>query len=105
MEIDDQGYISGNPNPVAKCALCELERPLTFHHLIPRKNHKNKWFKQKFTMEEMKTRGIMVCRRCHSFIHRQFSNKRLGRELNTLEALLDNEVIEKYVKWARKQKY
>lgn len=49
----------------------------------------------------MRERGIYICRRCHSFIHKKFSEKVLGRELNTLEKLLENRVIAKYVQWAK----
>ena len=52
----------------------------------------------------MKARGIDICRRCHSFIHRKFSEKSLGRELNTLDKILENETMTAYLKWARKQK-
>ncbi len=86
-----------------QCALCESTELITFHHLIPRTCHSNKWFKKHFTRTEMIESGIDVCRKCHSFIHRQFSEKYLGRELNTLEKLLENEVIAKYVQWARKR--
>ena len=51
----------------------------------------------------MVSEGINVCRPCHSFIHRQFSEKILGRELNTLKTLLENEIVSHYLTWARKQ--
>lgn len=50
----------------------------------------------------MQERGIDVCRKCHSFIHHKFSEKYLGRELNTLEKLLEDDIIGKYLNWARK---
>lgn len=50
----------------------------------------------------MQERGIDVCRRCHSFIHKQFLEKMLGRELNTLAKLQSNEKLANYLKWARK---
>ncbi|WP_246119318.1 hypothetical protein [Aliikangiella coralliicola] len=76
---------------------------LTFHHLIPKSCHSNKWFKKNFTKEEMTNRGIVVCRKCHSFIHRQFSEKELGRDFNTLDKLMENETIKNYIPWAIKQ--
>jgi len=87
-----------------RCALCGSERSITFHHLIPRSCHRNKWFKKNFDKTDMKARGIDICRRCHSFIHRKFSEKSLGRELNTLDKILENETMTAYLKWARKQK-
>lgn len=37
-----------------KCALCEREKRLSFHHLIPKKMHRRKNFLKKFGKEEMK---------------------------------------------------
>jgi len=45
---------------IGNCELCKRENELTFHHLIPRTNHKNKWFKKNFTREEM-NQGINIC--------------------------------------------
>ena len=87
-----------------QCALCGSERSMTFHHLIPRSCHRNKWFRKNFDKTDMKERGIDICRRCHSFIHKKFSGKILGRQLNTLEKILENETIMTHVRWARKQK-
>ncbi len=86
------------------CALCGGIDLITFHHLIPKSCHRNKWFKKHFTKTEMRERGVYVCRKCHSFIHKQFSEKCLGRELNTVEKLKSNAVIAKYVQWATKNK-
>ena len=85
------------------CAICGTSHMITFHHLIPKTCHRNKWFQKNFSKAEMKHNGIDVCRRCHSFIHKKFSEKTLGRELNTLEKLLENEEIAKYRVWAKKQ--
>ena len=84
------------------CVLCGSDRLVTFHHLIPRTCHSNKWFKKNFDSREMRERGINVCRKCHSFIHKKFSEKYLGREFNTLEKIKEHEIIQAYVKWARK---
>ncbi|OUS27593.1 hypothetical protein A9Q99_14210 [Gammaproteobacteria bacterium 45_16_T64] len=86
-----------------QCSLCGTSQLITFHHLIPKTCHSNKWFKKNFTRDEMRGNGIDVCRQCHSFIHKQFSEKELGRYLNTLALLQGNEVIAKYVGWAKKR--
>ncbi len=88
---------------VETCQLCGSSHSLTFHHLIPRTCHKNKWFKKQFSLEEMRTRGLTLCRKCHSFIHKKFSEKELGRELNELEKLLEQDLVINYLKWAKKQ--
>jgi hypothetical protein len=94
---------SPSPTSPTQCALCQRERPLTFHHLIPRTLHSNKWFKKNFTRDDMQTRGIMVCKQCHKHIHRTYPHKVLGRQLNTLEALRSAPKIKQFVKWAEKQ--
>lgn len=48
-------------------------------------------------------RGIQLCRRCHSFVHRQFGHKELGRFYNTKEKLLQAPTIQTYARWARKE--
>lgn len=86
-----------------KCELCERENELTFHHLIPRTNHKNKWFKKNFTREEM-NRGINICKEdCHKEIHRLISEKEMGRSFNTTQKLLRHPKIKKYIKYIKTQ--
>jgi len=91
-------------NNESLCSLCGRTRELTFHHLIPRKFHSNNWFTKRFSKDEMKHRGIDLCSDCHSFIHRQYSNKELGRIYNTKESLLENEKVQKFINWVKKQR-
>ena len=87
-----------------KCELCGRENICTFHHLIPKFNHKKKWFKKNFTKEQM-NEGIYVCKyECHKEIHNLISEKELGKIYNTLEKLLAHENIAKYIKFIKKQK-
>lgn len=86
------------------CALCGRSRLLGFHHFIPRTCHRNKWFQKNFTREEMVSRGIRVCHDCHRFIHDRHTEKELGRHFNTLEALLADEEIGRFVRWVRKKR-
>lgn len=95
-------YFTERENP-SRCALCGTPHLLTFHHLIPRSCHRNKWFRKNFALEDMRTRGIVVCRQCHAFIHKKFSEKQLGRQFNTLRKLRDHEVIRRHVDWARRR--
>lgn len=84
------------------CALCGRRVALSFHHLIPRKNHRKPWYRRHFTIEEMRRRGIWLCRECHSAVHRFFDEQTLGRRLNTLAALAAEPAIQRHVAWARK---
>lgn len=86
-----------------KCELCERENLLTFHHLIPKSQHKNKWFKKNFTREEM-NKGIHICKEdCHKQIHRFINEKEMGRSFNTREKLLRHPKVRKYLKYIKKQ--
>ena len=87
-----------------RCELCGREQPLTFHHLIPRRNHTNKWFKKRFSMSDMTHRGLWLCRACHKKLHATFTEKELGRRYNTKEAILAEPEIERFLAWVRKQR-
>ncbi len=91
-------------DPGDPCALCGRLRNLTFHHLIPRTCHSNKWFKKNFERVDMQSRGIDLCRHCHTFLHQQFSEKQLGRTFNTLEVLLADERVQRFVQWVRRKR-
>ena len=89
-----------------RCSLCGRVTKLgtNEHHLIPRTLHSNKWFKKRFSREDLR-RTIDVCRDCHGAIHRLVPDeKELGRFYNTLESLRTHETIAKFVAWIRKQR-
>ena len=86
-----------------KCELCGRENVLTFHHLIPKSQHKNKWFKKNYTREDM-AKGINICKYdCHREVHNIITEKELGRSFNTLQKLLRHPKVKKYVKYIQKQ--
>lgn len=85
---------------LCNCELCERERSLQFHHLIPRTLHKNKWFKKRFTKEEM-NKGIEICRDCHKAIHKFIKEKDMGRNYNTKEKLMEHPKVFKFVLWVK----
>ena len=84
------------------CDLCKRDSQLSFHHLIPRTLHSNKWFKKNFTKEEMNS-GINLCSDCHSAIHRFISEKELGRNYNTVDKLMEDEKVKGFVEWVAKR--
>jgi hypothetical protein len=90
---------------ITECELCGRINLCNEHHLIPRTNHKNKWFKKNFTKEQMNT-TVNICKRdCHKHIHIFVpSEKELGKEYNTIDKLLSNEKILNYVNWVKKRK-
>ncbi len=86
------------------CVLCERERSLTFHHLIPKKTHKRSYARKAFTKEEMYTRGIYLCRDCHRMVHRHIDHRSLALQYNTLEALQEHPELIKFIAWVKKQR-
>lgn len=85
------------------CVMCHRELPLTRHHVIPRTVHSDSKFKKLFTKEEMNT-VIMLCRPCHSAIHKFIDEKTMALKFNTLEKLLAHEKVQKWVPYISKQK-
>jgi len=75
---------------------------LSFHHLVPRKNHRKPWFQRHFSKQDMRSRGVWLCRECHRAVHRFFDEQTLGRRLNTLEALRAEPALQRHAAWARK---
>ncbi|ORZ41685.1 hypothetical protein BCR44DRAFT_39274 [Catenaria anguillulae PL171] len=95
---EDQGY------PPGHCELCTRgPMRLTFHHLIPRKTHAKMLKKGLFTKDEMHSRGAMVCRPCHNTIHRFFDHETLATERNTIEKLLEDDRVQRWVEYQSKQ--
>ena len=86
------------------CALCERERKLSFHHLIPRKTHKRSYVFNRFSKQECQTRGIYLCGDCHRMVHRKIDHRSLAETYNTLEALQQHPEIATFVNWVRKQR-
>ncbi len=86
------------------CQLCGRDVPLTFHHLIPRKNHRKRFFQRRFDREEMRTRGVWLCRDCHRAIHQLYDERTLGQHLSTLEALRAEPAVRRHVAWVSRQR-
>lgn len=85
------------------CGLCGRELAHDFHHFIPRTLHSNKWFKKRFTRQQMRA-GVHVCNSCHSAIHDLVPDeKELGKNCNNLEKLLAHPKVAKYLKWKKKR--
>ncbi len=85
-------------NKATHCAFCRRERLLTFHHLIPRTTHRNKWFRKNFSKQQMQE-GVMLCRDCHKKVHQVHTEKVLGRQFNAPEKLIADPEIAKFVQW------
>jgi hypothetical protein len=91
--------------PLDRCELCERRRKLTKHHLVPRAVHSKKRYVNRFGKKEMRQRGLMICRECHSGIHDLIpSEKELADKYYTKELLLAHEAIQKHIAWVKKQR-
>lgn len=85
------------------CQICQRDIPIECmekHHLVP-KSRKKKVPRSKRKATKI---TIDVCINCGDQIHKLFSNKELQKNYNTLEALLDDDRVKKWVGWIGKKK-
>ncbi len=85
------------------CPLCGRECTLTFHHLIPRKLHRRTFYKKNFSKAEL-SRGIEICRKCHSGIHDLYDEMTLAREYDSFERIQSDAALSRHFGWVAKQK-
>jgi len=93
------------------CEMCKQLKLRTFHHLIPKDTHPT-YLKKRLppgiqgepTRGFLNSYGIMVCRKCHSYVHRLASNEVLAKEYNTLDKILEHPLVQRWVEWASKRK-
>lgn len=72
------------------CPLCLRQVPeVSDHHLVPKSRGGH--------------RTEAICLDCHRMVHTLFDNKRLERELNTVEALQAEPGFAKYLTWIGKR--
>ena len=89
--------------PPGSCEMCQRLMPLTVHHLYPREVQK-KCLKRGLMTEQDRLQKARICRQCHNSIHRLYDNEHLATTLNSIDKLLEEEDIQKWVAYARKQK-
>lgn len=87
------GLYSISTQQMEHCLICQRETPKEYqeeHHLTP----KVKGGKETIT----------VCIDCGNQVHKLFSIQELKYDYNTLEKLLANEKISKWISWVNKKK-
>jgi len=85
------------------CSLCKRkDLETTRHHLIPRSQHKRAWCKKKFIKKE-RDFTVPLCMDCHYNIHKLVTEKDMARDYYTIELLLTNPKVKKYVDWISKR--
>jgi len=65
--------------------------------------HRRAHFKKHFSKEQL-NQGIMICRTCHSGIHKRFDEMQLAKTLNSLNDIKRNPELVKFFGWVAKQK-
>ncbi|KAF9476313.1 hypothetical protein BDN70DRAFT_839542 [Pholiota conissans] len=87
-----------------ECEICLREVPLTYHHLIPRSTH-GKVIKKGWHSKTVLNSVAWLCRPCHSAVHHVASNEDLARYFYTVDLLLARDDIQKWKKYAAKQRF
>ncbi|KAF7334635.1 hypothetical protein MVEN_02293900 [Mycena venus] len=87
-----------------ECEICEREVPLTYHHLIPRSTHA-KVVKKKWHPASMLNSVAWLCRPCHTAVHQVATNEELAQKYYTVSLLLEREDIQRWGKYASKQRF
>ena len=86
------------------CELCARTKlPLTRHHLIPLARHNKARTQRRFSRAAMKTDIAMLCRPCHSQIHRLFDNHELASYYHSVERLQTHSEVQKFIDWIKKR--
>lgn len=75
------------------CPLCQrpIAQPASLHHLLP------------LAEGGRNTETVLLHQICHDKIHATFSERELAKFYNTIEALIADERIQKFIKWVRRQ--
>ena len=88
---------------ILPCACCGRVVSLTFHHLIPRKMHRRKGFRKRFSKIELNA-GVHICRKCHKGVHATYDEITLATRFDTLDKLLSDEALAAHFRWVSKQR-
>lgn len=92
-----------NDTKTGDCELCGRTLNLTRHHLIPQSRHNKSRTRRHFSRDEMKSDIAMICRPCHSQIHRVFSNHELADYYHTIDRIREHSEMQKFIAWVKKR--
>lgn len=85
------------------CPACRRETQLSFHHLIPRKAHRRRFFRKHYSRAQLAL-GIYVCRLCHDGIHDRFDEMTIAKQLSDPGTLLREPKLQTHFAWVARQK-
>ena len=101
---DNLTATQSDTNADSACELCaRTELPLTRHHLIPLARHNKTRTQRHFSRDKMKTDIAMLCRPCHSQVHRLFDNHELASYYHSVERLQAHSEVQKFINWVKKR--
>lgn len=83
----------------AQCELCARSVPLTKHHLIPKRLHRNEKIRKTHGREVLQTQVAWLCLACHKHIHRCISERDLGLHYASVERLKAHPDVGVFVEW------
>ena len=84
------------------CPICNRQLPekgVSHHHLIPREIKLSK----RRSKEVNRRETISIHPVCHKKIHSQFTNRELANKYNTVEKIINQPSIKKFVEWVSKK--
>ena len=81
---------------MCKCLICNKDNGIQGHHLIPKTLHK-KLRKKKLHRKLDLNKLIILCNDCHINLHREFTEKELYCNMQTLKEILNNSLIKKWI--------
>lgn len=102
LESEEEAGSSDEDLGDSDCLLCERAMPLTRHHLFPQELH-HRLRKRGRSTAELQT-CLMICRPCHSAIHRFITNREMASAYHTRESLLEHEAVQRWIPFIRKQR-
>mmetsp|Transcript_506 Transcript_506/g.1405 ORF Transcript_506/g.1405 Transcript_506/m.1405 type:complete len:135 (+) Transcript_506:500-904(+) len=89
------------------CKMCIRSSPIFFHHLIPRETH-GKYIRARSlpsgvegapTRIFLATYGMLLCRPCHTHVHRVGSNDELAETLSAPSKILAHPAVQIFLAW------
>jgi hypothetical protein len=92
------------PEKLEGCNLCKRDVALTFHHLVPKSYHTDRRVLKMHDGVLLIHYGIWLCKDCHKTIHKLISLEDLAFKYYSIEELKKHEKLNKFVRWAAKQR-
>eukprot|EP00053_Salpingoeca_punica_P011346 m.101229 g.101229 ORF g.101229 m.101229 type:complete len:286 (+) comp15650_c0_seq1:52-909(+) len=97
--MEDLAENDDGSSDVGACEMCDRQLRLTRHHLIPRTMHA-KYAKLGHTKQHLST-TVSICRACHNVVHRLHPEDELAAAYHTLDLILADAGIQKWIAYAR----